>query len=526
MTSAGNIVPMLFIRKPGTDQLCTVMDLRERNKNTRKLTSPLPDMEGILRCVAQKPYRSLMDGQDAYEQIRVVPEHVARTAMTTPDSNMVSHILQQGDCNAPATYQAVMNHLFGEHIGLFLDVYLDNIIIYSDTLEDHVQHVSMVMNILEQEQLYLSKKKLKFLEPVMRILGRVVSDDGISMDPDKVDKVLAWKAPVNQDLCRGFIGAVGYLADDIYRVRVPLGVLSAVCGDNVPFRWTATEQRAFDEVKTYVSACAGHNRVPLSYGPGSPQVWMMTDACPTGVGGVIAQGSDWRKAKIAAFYSAKMNSAQQNYAVHEQELLAGVETMLRHRDILQGCPFKWLMDHKSLIYILNQKNLSGRQARWMEKIGEFNFTVEYVPGAHNILPDALSRMYDFGAAGTVCAVSEYVIHDEDSPPSDISGLVSMPVLVGDEAQAMAPRRSARMAARATRGQPMPKTTPTAPPAAWKATRRDQEDPAWDALEIVADTLDKPLVTSVKGILATCNKPKVPVAPAETGRPETSGEFAR
>jgi hypothetical protein len=183
------------------------------------------------------------------------------------------------------------------------------------------------------------------------------------------------------------------------------------------------------------------------------------------------------------------------------------------------------MDHKSLIYILNQKNLSGRQAHWIEKIGKLDFTVEYVPGAHNILPDALSRMYDFDAAGTVRAVSEYIVHDEDSPPSDISGLVSMPVLVGDEAWVMAPQRSAQMAARATGGQPMPKTTPTAPPAAWKAARRDQEDPAWDALEIVADTLDKPLVTSVKGIPATCNKPKVPVALAETGRPETSGKFA-
>lgn len=464
VTSAGNTVPMLFIRKPGTDRLRTVVDLRERNKNTRKLTSPLPDMEGILRRVARRPFRSLMDGQDAYEQIRVIPEHVPRTAMTTPDGNMVSHVLQQGDCNAPATYQAVMNYLFGEYIGIFMDVYLDDIIIYSDSLAEHIVHVQKIVQILEREQLFLSEKKLKFLQPEMRILGRIVSNDGIRMDPDKVDSVLKWKSPTNRDLCRGFIGAVGYLADDIHRVRIPLGVLSAVCGDTVPFRWDDTEQRAFEEVKRYVSACSSHSRVPLTYVPGHPQIWMMTDACPTGVGGVIAQGADWRKAKVAAFYSAKLNAAQRNYPVHEQELLAGVETMLRHRDILQGCPFTWLTDHKSLTHLLSQKNLSGRQARWMEKLGEFDFTVEYLPGAHNILPDALSRMYDFDAPGTVRATSEYVANDEDTPPLDASGLVSMPVLVGEEAKHVEPRRSSRIAGKvvvATNDRLPPKPVTTA-----------------------------------------------------------------
>lgn len=116
----------------------------------------------------------------------------------------------------------------------------------------------------------------------------------------------------------------------------------------------------------------------------------MTDACGNGIGGAIAQGKDWKTAKVAAFYSAKMSSAQRNYPVHEQELLAGVETMLRHRDIL-----------------LEQKDLSGRQARWLEKLAEFDFEVKYVPGVENVLPDALSRMYEFDAPGTIRSPSEY-----------------------------------------------------------------------------------------------------------------------
>jgi len=95
-----------------------------------------------------------------------------------------------------------------------------------------------------------------------------------------------------------------------------------------------------------------------------------------------------------------MSSAQRNYPVHEQELLAGVETMLRHRDVLQGAKFTWVTDHKSLEHVLTQKGLSGRQARWLEKLSEFDFGVQYVPGEENVLPDALSCIYEFDAPGT------------------------------------------------------------------------------------------------------------------------------
>ena len=152
---------------------------------------------------------------------------------------------------------------------------------------------------------------------------------------------------------------MGYLADDIPNVRIPMGILSSITGDTVPFRWGYTEQRAFDEVKRLVHNTREHHRIPLIYSPDAPPIWMITDGCSTGISGLVSQGEDWKTAKIAAFYSAKLNPAQQNYPVHEIEMLAGIETMLRHTDILQGVKFKWLTDHKGLIHLLNQKNLSG-----------------------------------------------------------------------------------------------------------------------------------------------------------------------
>jgi hypothetical protein len=438
---------MLLIPKPGTNpsRLRVVVDLRERNKNTHKLTSPLPDMEGMLRRAASKPFRTMLDLKDAYEQIRIVPEHVKRSVVTTPDGNMVSQVIQQGDCNAPATYQVLMNFLFSSYIGRFMDIYLDDIIIYSETLEDHVRHVKLVLDILKREQLYLSRSKLHFVVPEVKLLGRVIDNEGIRMDSEKVDSVLSWKVPTNRDLLRGFIGSVGYLADDIPNVRIPMGILSSITGDTVPFRWGYTEQRAFEEVKTLVHQAREHRRVPLDYSEGAPPIWMVTDGCSTGISGLVSQGKDWKNAKIAAFYSAKLNPAQQNYPVHEIEMLAGIETMLRHVDILQGAKFKWLTDHKGLTYLLNQKNLSGRQARWLEKISSYTFEVVYVPGSENVVADALSRIYSNDSIGTERARSEYTYHDVVDDDTSTMGNTSetIPLLAGIEAQ-IATRRGTRV----------------------------------------------------------------------------------
>jgi hypothetical protein len=456
MTSTGSTIPMMFIPKPnkgdGPPKLRTVFDLRERNKNTRKMTSPLPDIDGVLRRVAAHPCRSILDLQASFEQIRVEPDHVSRNAATTPDGNILSTVVMQGDCNAPATQQTLMVHLFGPYLGRFLDVYLDDIIIYSDTLVQHIEHVKLVFSILEREKMYLSKDKLQFIPAELRVLGHVVGDSGIRMDSDKVDSVLNWKCPTNRDLLRGFLGSVGYLADNVPGVRIPMGILSAITGDAVPFRWTFTEQRAFEDVRHLVHQARDFNRTPLSYAEGAPPIWMITDGCATGVSGVIAQGDDWKAAKVAAFYSAKLNPAQQNYATHEIELLAGIETMLRHQDQLQGTRFKWVTDHKGLTHFLNQKNLSGRQARWLEKISSFDFEVVYVPGSENVVADALSRIYSNDAPGTVRARSEYTYHDVIN--EDLEILTDpLPILAGVEAVVETIRRKKRDTPPAETGRP-------------------------------------------------------------------------
>ena len=237
----------------------------------------------------------------------------------------------------------------------------------------------------------------------------------------------------------------------------------------------------------------------------------MSDACINGIVGVIAQGRDWKTARIAAFCSTKMTSTQQNYPVHEQEMLAGVEGMLCYHNILQGTRFMWLTDHKGLIHLYKQKNLSGRQACWLEKISEFDFEIEYIPGVENVLPDTLSRMYSNDAPGTVRVASEYTQLADVGIESALASLVSMPVMVGLEAGAVAP--AVRASARPNKGVPRECLDPVpsapgpsrAPSTSAGISRKHQEQRGND-----------PLRKQRRG----------PLLPVETGRLETTAEFAK
>ena len=146
---------------------------------------------------------------------------------------MESLVMQIGDCNAPATYQTLMNHIFAAYIGVFMDVYLDDIIIYSYTVEEHVKHIRTVFRILRENKFYLSADKMQLFAQEINILGHIIDEHGIRMDPHKVDSVAKWKVPTNRALLQSFLGAVGFLAPDCFGIRIPMGVLTPLTGRTV-----------------------------------------------------------------------------------------------------------------------------------------------------------------------------------------------------------------------------------------------------------------------------------------------------
>jgi hypothetical protein len=417
LATGENTIPMLFLpkrTKDGTTQLRTVLDKREQNANTKKLASPLPNIEDILATVSCYKYKTLLDGKDEYEQIHVDEKDVHKTLFHTPMGTMVSLVMQQGDCNAGATYQGLMNHLFAEHIGIFMFVYLDDIIIFSNSIEEHVSHIRMIFKILEQEKFYLSPRKMQFFTKELSILGHLIDEKGIKMDPNKVDSISKWKTPTTKEQLTSYLGALGYLAPNCPGIRVPMSILSKHASGTKAFRWEGTEEHAFRETQRIVEDYRGQHRVALRYRVDVPPIYLINDASLTGASGFVSQGLEWRTAPVATFWSSKFDSAQQNYPVHDREALAIVASLKKFQAMLQGIKFEILTDHKALEHLMTQKNLSTRQARWLDALSQLDFEIRYIEGTSNILADVLSRIYSEEAKGTEWAKSEYVAEESSS----------------------------------------------------------------------------------------------------------------
>lgn len=259
-----------------------------------------------------------------------------------------------------------------------------------------------------------------------------------------------------------------------------MGVLTKISSATSTWRWGPTEQRAFQQVKKIVSKYRSHNRVALDYSPGAPPINLTTDACCTGASGVVSQGEDLKTAKIAAFWSGKFTATQQNYPVHEQELLAIKESLERFQNLLHGAHIRVFTDHKALEYFNTQRKLSARQTRWMEKISKFDIEVHYIPGETNVLAEALSRMYSNEPEGIERAKSEYVIDSDDETPHILVGATrpdrsaleekTVPLYVGnkikaeiqDQADEAQPRRSTRVRKQVQKYQNQPQRKPRRP----------------------------------------------------------------
>ncbi|QRV97825.1 Transposon Ty3-I Gag-Pol polyprotein [Ceratobasidium sp. AG-Ba] len=255
---------------------------------------------------------------------------------------------------------------------------------------------------------------MQFLAEKLNILGHIVDSKGIQMDPHKVESVLSWKVPNTKEQLMSFLGAVGYLAPNCAGIRIPMGLLTSRASIHKHWNWDATAQRAFDKVKEIVNKWRDHHRVAIDYSEGAPPINLVTDASLTGASGILSQGEDPKTAKIAMFWSGKFTPTQQNYPVHELELCAIKESLEKFKYQLYGVHFRIYTDNKSLVHFMSQKNLLPRQARWLEAINEFNFTIIHIAGEENKVANALSRMYADEPERMVRAKSEYLKEDEDS----------------------------------------------------------------------------------------------------------------
>lgn len=385
-SSAPFASPVLFARKAdGSWRFC--VDYRKLNERTVKNRYPLPLIDETLRQLGRAKYFTKLDIRQAFHRIRMSPESEEMTSFRTRYGQFKYRVMPFGLCNGPATFQAFINSQIFEYLDVFVTAYVDDLIIYSNTLEEHEEHVKLVLEKLKAAGLQADIKKCEFHVQKTRFLGYIVGTHGVEVDPAKIEAVTAWERPKTVPAVQSFLGFCNFyrrFVKDYGRVVRPLQRLTE---KDRKFEWTPECEEAFGEIKRRMSSTP-----VLTHFDPERETRLETDASGGVVAGVLSQkiGEEWHP---VGFFSKAMSATEGNYPIHDKELLAIVRSceewypeLLSARDEIQI-----LTDHHALQYFMTKRTLNVRQAAWSEFLSAINFKIIYRPGKQNAAADALSR---------------------------------------------------------------------------------------------------------------------------------------
>ncbi|KAJ9515226.1 hypothetical protein QJQ45_002352 [Haematococcus lacustris] len=376
--------PILFVKKK-SGELRMCLDYRQLNKITIRDQYPLPRIDDLFDKLSGCTVFSSLDLQAGYNQIGITPEDVPKTAFRTPDGHYQFKVLSFGLCNAPATFQRVMNDAFAPVLNQCALVYLDDILVMSKSVDEHLKHLRKVFDLLRLNKLFAKQSKCEFMRTTLKFLGHVIFAGAIAVDPEKIKSISSWPVPQSLQQLQSFLGAANFVRKFVHNFSVLAAPLTDLCGKaGDSFLW---HNWPADELKAFASLKAAVAQVPMLRLPDHTQPFQVyCDASLQGVGAVLMQDG-----YPLAYLSKKLSSAERNYTTGEQELLALITACKEWRCYLEGVPFTLFTDHKPLTALPTQKVLSRRQARWMEFLSRFTFDLQYLPGDANPA-DPLSRI--------------------------------------------------------------------------------------------------------------------------------------
>jgi len=379
--------PVLFVRKKdGSLRMC--IDYRQLNKYTVRNNYPLPRIEEMFDALQGAKFFTTLDLNMAYHQIRIAEGDIPKTAFSCSEGHYEFLVMTFGLTNAPASFQGLMNKVFRHQLGKSVVVYLDDIMVYSKTWEDHLVHIREVLEILRTEQFIVKRKKCVFGARELSYLGHVISENGLRTDPAKIKAVADWPAPGSAKEVREFLGLTNYYQKFVRHYANIAAPLNDLLRKGKEWKWGQVEVDAFTQLKEALQKAP----VLKLADPARPYR-VETDASNFAIGAVLSQ--QWEGEWLpVTFISRKLKDAERNYNVYDRELLAFVHALRKWRCYLLGLQVDAFTDHHTLTKILDQKELTGRQARWSELLAEYHISISYRKGAQNIVADALSRRAD------------------------------------------------------------------------------------------------------------------------------------
>lgn len=383
--------PILFVRKKdGSLRMC--IDYRGVNKITVRNSYPLPRIDDMFDKLAGAKYFSCLDLQSAYHQVKLSEHDVPKTAFTTPMGLYEYRVLPFGLTNAPATFQSLMNQVLGPYLSKFCLVYLDDVLVFSRTPEEHTEHLRLVLAKLREHKLFAKLSKCRFALSSVHFLGHVISAAGIQPDPAKVAIVRDWPTPRNVHELRKFVGLAQYFRKFIQGFASMLAPLTALFKKNAAWIWTSKCKQAFEQIKLALTSAP-----VLKLPDDDSEFEIICDASGVGLGAVLLQNN-----RPVAFDGRKLTDVEQKWPPTEQEMLAVVHHLHKWRCYLDGRHFTVVTDHKPNTWFNEQKTLNPRQHCWYEHLRSFDFDWQYRPGRTNVA-DPLSRHPAF--LHYICAVS-------------------------------------------------------------------------------------------------------------------------
>ena len=375
-----------------------VNDYRALNDNTVPDHYPLPRIETILSDCAKGSIWAKIDMTNSFFQTRVHPDDVKFTAVMTPFGLYEWVVMPMGCKNAPATHQRRMNQALHKYIGRICHVYLDDIVIWSSSIEEHQENVRTILKALRAADLYCSTKKSQLFTTELDFLGHHVSARGIEPDKTKVEKIQNWPVPRCAKDVRKFLGLVQYLASFLPRLAEHRSVLTKLTTKEAQKDWPGWDQShqlAFQNIKDIVLGSECLTTIDHDNMDGR-KIFITCDASDRRTGACLSFGKTWESARPVAWDSVQLSQAEKNYPTHEKEMLAIVRALKKFRADLLGVQFTVYTDHRTLECFQRQRDLSRRQARWQEFLAEYDFEVVYVKGKENMVADALSRIPEDG----------------------------------------------------------------------------------------------------------------------------------